>query len=251
LPLSNLHLQTLCHSTFASTLISFDSCTAVDSRVGEIPMTYNVLSIEGNLTSESVLRATLTEPLTKLILSHSIKNTFIEQILKTGVRFDTLRTLSLDEQQLALFMQHRQTFPNVLHLSVSSHQAYPTKGTEIYFNRIISHTAFEKLEILKCPLNLLSQFLGRQIRELTLLHDPPWGADADPHQLDNIRYVINRSEQLLSRLEILRPMNLMNMGQLLEEFLAQCHELKSCTLCITGPRLSFNSRPLIELTVVY
>jgi hypothetical protein len=251
LPISTHHLQTLCHPAFACTLISLESCAAMDSQIGEIPMTYNTLRIRGDLVSGPMVKATITQSLTKLVISG--QNTSIEHILKFGLRFDMLKTLAVNKEMLVLFMQYRQNFPNVLRLTVSHGPNSAVEGTGSCFHQIIPSTAFEKLEILECPLYLLTQFLGRQICELSL-NDYPRIEDANFRELEKrVRLAMNQSKQLLSRLSTLnfKFRNVIDMGYLLEEFLAQCHGLKSCELHLASPRFSADIKPLSKLTVTY
>jgi hypothetical protein len=246
LPISTYHLQALCHSKFSPTLISFEYCISTDSQIGKIPLSYSALRIRGNSSSGSLVKAMLTESLTELTISRWGQHTVIEQVLESGMRFEALRTLAVDERVLTLLIQHPQSFPNVLSLSVSRPGGYwyPIDGIGNGPYTVIPRTTFPKLETLECPFKLLPQFLGHNFCGLTLtqIHSV-----TDFHTQDEeIRTTTDQSRQLLQHLSTLKLMFVMDMDDLLNEFLAHCHELRSCEAHLWHPTMTASSQYQLE-----
>lgn len=257
LPISIHHLQALCHRTFSNTLISLMRCMPMDPQIGETAMTYSAVHIQGSLdfSSGPIVKSVLTQSLTELTISEWEQRAVIEEILESGVRFEELKVLAVDKQMLALLMQYPQLFPNILRLSVPDRVYFLIEGVNFGSPGTISDSALTKLEILDCPLELLPQFSGRQVRELTLSSSNRSTTVAvDSRDLDRkVRLVINQSEQLLSNLSTLKILHVMDIGSLLEEFLARCQGLRSCQLHFSRTSRSFRRSngmrptPMIEL----
>jgi hypothetical protein len=171
LPISNHHLQALCHPSFVQTEIFINHCRCVDPGVGEIPMTYQALRLHGHRPGVSsfdsgmvpIVKATLTPSLTRLNLSGYNHSEAIQQALDSSMCFQALTVLVIDEHTFGLLFRNSllDIFPNVSHLSVTE-----TRPSD--FDSVIPPSIFPRLETLKCSPKFLPRFKERPIHELEL-----------------------------------------------------------------------------------